>query len=244
VALVNESFVRAHLRGIDPVGTIIRRVDRQLEVPMRIVGVIEDVVQARAEDGPRPAVYVPYTQFAWPLTHLVFRTSLPPEVVVAELRKAAAGISPLLPLQEVGTMTDRMATTRTTPRFQALLIGAFALAALLIAAAGLYSSLTHSVGRRRRELGVRMALGANRSRILRLVLLQGMRTSFAGVGLGTIAALAFTRILGGFLYGIEADDPMTLLGVVTTLVIVSAVACFAPARRATAVDPAAILDEE
>jgi ABC-type antimicrobial peptide transport system permease subunit len=125
-----------------------------------------------------------------------------------------------------------------------MLIGAFALAALLLAAAGLYSSLTHSVARRRRELGVRMALGADGASVLRLVLRQGMRTSIAGVALGGVAAAAFTRILGGFLYEVEPDDPMTLLGAAAVLVIVSSLACFVPAWRATGVDPASVLSEE
>jgi hypothetical protein len=245
VALINDSFARTFLRGADPVGTIIRRIDRQDEIAMRVVGVIDDVVQARAEHGPRPAVYIPYTQFAWPVTHVVLRTARPAEAIVPQLRRAAAAeISPLLPLQEVTRMTDRMAATRTTPRFQAMLIGAFALAALLLAAAGLYSSLTHSVARRRRELGVRMALGADGASVLRLVLRQGMRTSIAGVALGVVAAAAFTRILGGFLYEVEPDDPMTLLGAAAVLVIVSSLACFVPAWRATGVDPASVLSEE
>jgi predicted permease len=245
VALINESFARIHLRDTDPVGAIIRRIDRQDEIPMRVVGVIDDVVQARAEDGPRPAVYVPHTQFAWPIVHVVLRTARPADVIVPALRRAAAaGISPLLPLQDVMKMTDRMAATRTTPRFQAMLIGGFALAALLVAAAGLYSSLTHGVARRRRELGVRMALGADEARILRLVLRQGMVLSISGVVLGVAGAAAFTRLLGGFLYEVEPDDPTTLIAAAAVLMIVSCIACLVPARRAMRMDPATVLSEE
>ena len=125
-----------------------------------------------------------------------------------------------------------------------MLIGAFALVALLLAAAGLYGALAHSVGRRQRELGVRMALGADRAGVLRMVLGQGMRLSMAGLATGMVAALLLTRLLGGFLYGVEPNDPATLLAVGAVLVLVSALACLAPARRATAVDPVAVLKTE
>ena len=131
-----------------------------------------------------------------------------------------------------------------TPRFQAMLIGAFAVVAMLLAAAGLYGSLAHSVGRRQRELGIRMALGADRAGVLRMVLGQGMRLAMAGLAMGMIAVLLSTRLLAGFLYGVEPNDPATLLMVSAVLVLVSAAACLAPARRATAVDPVSVLKAE
>ncbi len=210
---------------------------------MRIVGVVEDVVQSRAEDGPRPAIYVPYTQYLG-IAKVVVRTTLPTEVIAPELRRAAARFNPIEPAEDILTMRDRMSATRTTPLFQAMLIAAFALVALLLAAAGLYGSLAHSVGRRQRELGVRMALGADRAGVLRMILGQGMRVSMAGLSVGVLAALVFSRVLSGLLYGVEPHDPATLLMVAVVLVLVSAVACLAPARRATAVDPVTVLKAE
>ncbi len=244
VALVNQSFIRTHLRGEAPIGMMVRRSVGDEEISIRIVGVVEDVVQTRAEEGPRAAFYVPYTQYRGAIVQAVVRTTLPMDVIIPELRRAAARFNPLIPLQNLLPLRDRMAATRTTPRFQAMLIGAFALVAMLLAAAGLYGSLTHSVGRRQRELGIRMALGADSAGVLRMVLSQGMRLSMAGLALGMIATLFFTRVLAGFLYGVEPNDPATLLMVGGVLLLVSVGACLAPARRATAVDPVAVLKAE
>ena len=141
-------------------------------------------------------------------------------------------------------MHETAAATRNTPRFQAMLIGAFALVATLLAAAGLYGSLAHAVSRRRRELGIRMALGANRAGVLRMVLGRGMRLSMAGLVIGMVATLLSTRVLAGFLYGVEPNDPRTLLMVGAVFILVSAVACLAPACRATGVDPVSVLRAE
>ncbi|MEE8146006.1 MAG: FtsX-like permease family protein, partial [Longimicrobiales bacterium] len=261
VALVNESFVRTQLGGGDPIDVIVgwsagdewsvgdewRPPAEWLAgeaTPLRIVGVVEDVVQMRVGEGPRAAIYVPYTQSRPVSPSIVVRTTRAPEVIMPELHRAAVRFNPRIPPVDLDTMEDRMSATRTTPRFQAMLIGAFALVAMLLAAAGLYGSLAHSVSRRQRELGVRMALGADRAGVLRMVLGQGMRLSVAGLAVGMIAALLSTRVLSGFLYGVEPNDPVTMLMVGAVLVLVSAVACLAPARRATAVDPVTVLKAE
>ena len=240
VVVVNDSFVRSQLGGDDPIGMTLRRSESAEETPMRVVGVVEDVVQARAEDGPRPAIYVPYTQYQGPL-QVVVRTALPPESIVPALRRAVARFNPIQPPEDIGWMTDRIAAARVTPRFQTMLLTAFALAALLVAAAGLYGLLAHSVGQRTRELGIRMALGAERGTVLRMVLGEGMWVSMTGLSLGLAVALAVTRVLAGLLYRIEAQDPVTFLIVSSILASVAAVACLAPARRATGVDPATVL---
>ena len=223
---------------------MVRRSVGDEEIPIRIVGVVEDVVQTRAEEGPRAAFYVPYTQYRGVVVQAVVRTTLPTDVIIPELRRAGGRFNPMVPLQNLLPLGDRMSATRTTPRFQAMLIGAFALVAMLLAATGLYGSLTHSVGRRRRELGIRLALGADRAGVLWMVLSQGMRLAIAGLALGMIATLWFTRVLAGFLYGVEPHDPATLLMVGAVLVLVSAAACMAPARRATAIDPVSVLKAE
>ena len=174
---------------------------------------------------------------------VVVKTSLPTEVIIPELRRAAARVTSV-PAQDVFTMDDLRAATLMTPRFQTILIGAFALVAMLLAAAGLYGSLAYSVGRRQREFGIRMALGADRAGVLWMVLGQGMRLSMAGLAVGMFASLFVTRLLTSFLYGVEPNDPATLLIVGTVLVLVSSVACLAPARRATAVDPVRVLRAE
>jgi putative ABC transport system permease protein len=162
--------------------------------------------------------------------------------VIPELRASLTGTQ--FTPENLSTMADRVALTQITPRFQSMLIGAFALVALLLAAAGLHGSLAHTVRRRQRELGVRMALGADRSSILRMVMRQGMRLSAIGLALGLVGSLAMSRVLVSFLFDVQPWDPATLLAVAIILLLVCAVACFAPAQRATAVDPVRVLQAE
>lgn len=175
---------------------------------------------------------------------MVVRSQLPPDVIIPELRQALARFNPIVPPTDVRTLEARMSASRTTPRFQAMLLGVFAVVAMLLAATGLYGSLSHTVGRRQRELGVRMALGAPRAGVLWMVLRQGLWVSAVGVVLGIALALATTRILAGFLYEVEPTDPLTLAGVAVVLLLVSAVACVLPARRATGVNPVDVLRAE
>jgi ABC-type antimicrobial peptide transport system permease subunit len=141
-------------------------------------------------------------------------------------------------------MDERMAEARATPRFQAMLFGVFAAVAMMLAAIGLHATLAHAVRRRQRELGVRMALGADRSRVLRMVLSQGLRVAMSGLVLGLVAAIALSRVLAAFLYEMRPYDPATLLAVAALHTAVSAVACLAPARRATTVEPMRVLGAE
>jgi len=241
VMLVNETFVRTQLGGADALDVVAQ----DSESGIRIVGVVEDVVQTAATEGPRSAVYLPYTQTDWPGgVEAVVRTDLPAEAIMPELRKAVARFNPIVPPRDLGTLRDRMSSSRTTPRFQAMLIGAFAFVALLLASAGLYGSLAHEVGRRQRELGVRIALGARRSGVLGLVLRRGMTVALGGLGLGFVASFGLTRVLTDYLYGVEPNDPLTLVGVAVVLVLVSVAACLIPARRATNVDPVEVLRAE
>jgi putative ABC transport system permease protein len=241
VAIVNRAFVRTQLGGREPIDLVVRRSDLIGETPVRLVGVVDDVVQGRIEDGARPAIYVPYTQFKGALQAIV-RTSLPPEVIATELRRAVAGFNPIEPVRDVMAMEDRMGVARSTPRFQSVLISAFALVAVLLAAAGLYSSLSHWVGRRRRELGLRMALGADRGDVRRMVLAQGLGVALVGLLIGVAGALASGRMLSGLLYGVSPYDPVLLLVVGIVVLVVALVASFLPARRATGVDPVTVLN--
>ena len=254
VALVNEAFVRTQLDGRDAVGEIVRRRveapsggaagEASREVSMRIVGVVPDVVQARTEDGPHAAIYVPYGQTDSHLLSFwtVVRTHLPADVVGPELR-AVISRQRRVPM-EIGAMTDRASIARGTPRFQAMLIGAFAIVALVLAAVGLHASLAHSVRRRQREFGVRMALGADRASVLRMVLSQGMRVAGVGFLLGLVGTLALSRVLASFLFGVRPYDPLTLAAMAVVLLLVSLTACLVPARRATSVDPVRALQAE
>jgi len=243
VAIVNESFVRTQLDGREPLDLVLRRSDLLGETPVRIIGVVQDVVQARVEDGPRAAIYVPYTQFRGAL-HAIVRTSLPAEVIAPELRRAVARFNPIEPVRDMLAMRERMGATRADPRFQSTLIASFAVVALLLAAAGLYSSLSHWVGRRRRELGLRVALGADGGCVRRLVLGQGLTVAVAGLLAGIVGALVSGRMIAGLLYDVSSNDPVLLLSTSAVVLVVAAAASFAPARRATTIDPLTVLNSE
>lgn len=241
VALVNSAFVEAHLRGLEPLGLTVRSVEGEDESAMRVVGVVENVVQSSADEGPRPAIYVPYTQVEWPFVNVVVRSDQDPTTLLPELRTAVARFSPMIPPQDLRAMSDRMASTRTNPRFHAFLIGAFASVALLLAAAGLYGTLAHSVRRREREIGVRLALGSARRGVIEMVLRDGLALAVVGLTVGIVGALVASRVLSDVLYAVEPNDPVTMVGVAFVLLTVSIVACLLPARRASSVDPVEVL---
>jgi putative ABC transport system permease protein len=239
VVLVNESFVRTQLAGVDPIGIILRVTEN--DEPVRIVGVVEDVIQQRAEEGFRPALYVPYTQYGGTtFVVAVVRTTLSAEAMLDDLRAVSTRLIPGRQ-PDVRVMRDLMASTLTAPRFRAMLIGAFAVAATMLAAVGLYAAMAHFVERRRRELGIRMALGANRADVVCMVLGRGLRLSMSGLAVGAMAAVLLTRTLRGFLYGVDSHDPATFTMVAVVLVLVSLAASVLPARRATAADPITVL---
>jgi putative ABC transport system permease protein len=242
VALINESFVRTELDGRDPLGTVFRASEDDEGV--RIVGVVENVVQGRPEDGFRPAIYVPYTQhFGTTSVVAVVRTTLPVEAILPSLRAVSVR---LIPARQpaVRSMRELMASTRTNPRFQTLLVGGFALVATALAAVGIYGAMAHLVERRRRELGIRVALGASRQDVVRMVVGRGLRLSVGGLAAGLVVTLPLTRALRRFLYGVEPNDPVTLLAAVAVLLVVSLAASLLPALRATAVDPVTVLKAE
>lgn len=244
VALVNAAFVRRELDGRSPLGLPVRLIDGDSDRTVRIVGVVEDVVQTRIEEGRQPALYVPHRQVAWTSMEAVVRTDAPPATVAQGLRDAARRFNPVLPPRAIRTMSERMATTRLAPRFHALLIGAFAGVAALLAALGLYGVLAQAVGERRQELGVRMALGANGPAVVRLVVRGGLVIAGWGVMCGLVASLVAGRLLATFLYEVRPGDPRVLGGTGLALLVAALCASWLPARRAAAVDPMRVLREE
>jgi predicted permease len=246
VAVVSESFVRSYLGDTDPLGQIVRRFEGSEVLPARIVGVVDDVAGERIDSGSQAALYLPHTQAvasgAPSTMWAVVRSEAPAAAVTRDLRRSLAEAGRMTLTMDV--MVDRMAATRTTPRFQAMLSGAFGAIATLLAAMGLYGLLGHSIRSRRSELGLRMALGADRSTLLWMVLRQGMALAAAGMVLGLALTLAFSGVLRSFLYDLEPTDPMTLGLVASVMLLVSAAACIGPARRATAVEPVKVLGAE
>lgn len=243
VAVVNDAFVQTQLGGRVALGTPIRLVDGDQDVTAHIVGVVANIVQARTDEGALPALYVPHRQSEWTFMEALVRSDAAPEVVRTGLREAARRFNPVLPPNPIQTMDDRMAATRIAPRFHAVIIGGFAVVATLLAALGLYGALAHAVGERRQELGVRVALGASRATVVRLVFRGGLTIAAGGLLCGFVATLPAHRVLRAFLFGVRPADPLVLATTGGVLLLASLVACWLPARNATTVDPAEVLRE-
>jgi len=249
VVVINASMAKTHFAGESPLGKRIQLgATPDKDVPtMEIVGVVGDVRPGLGVD-PQTEMYLPYRQADLVLPvfqlSLVLRTAADPQLQTSALRSALAEIDPNQPLVNVRTMEDNIATTVAQPRFRTWLIGIFAAVALVLAAVGVYGVMSYTVMQRTSEIGIRVTLGAQPEDVFKIVVGEGLRLALAGVGVGIVAALAMTRVLQSFLFGISAYDPLTFFGVAFLLTIVAVAASFFPARRATLVDPMVALRYE
>jgi putative ABC transport system permease protein len=242
VAVINETAARLYWSGDDPIGRTIRYFPQETSPSIRIVGIVGDVRSMGASEPAPPAVYVPLDQAPRPpyegrtMTFIV-RVPGNPAAVVASARAAVASIDDGLPLENVRPMSEVISATAVQPRFTTLVMSFFAGVAFFLAALGLYGILAYTVEQRTREIGVRVALGADKRTIFRLILGNGMALALVGVIVGVPAALMLTRLMGGVLSGITSSDPVTYLAVVAMLATSALLASYLPARRATRVDP-------
>src|SRR5271154_6290503 len=249
VVVINATMARTYFPGQNPLGKHLQLgATPEKDVPsMEIVGVVGDVLQG-FDANPKAETYLPYRQAdaLLPVLQLsiVLRTAGDPRQQSSALRSALAEIDPNEPLVKVRSMDENMAATVTQPRFRTWLIGIFAGLALVLAAVGLYGVISYSVTQRTNEIGIRVTLGAQRSGIFRIIVGEGLRLALVGVGIGTIAALLFSRVLRTFLYGISTFDPVTFVITAALLTLVAVAASFFPARRATGVDPLIALRHE
>jgi len=238
VAIVNETMVRRHLTDGNPIGKrlhvnagFIERIDYE------IVGVVGDVKLAALDRDIRPTVYLPYTQLAIPLMTLIVRTEMDPLSLAPGVGAAVHALDRELPLADVRTMQDVVDATLARPRTLTVLLAAFAVMALLLAAVGVYGVMAYSVAQRTQEIGVRMALGATPRSVFDLVLTQAVRLVGIGVMTGLIVAAALTRLLAALLYETTPLDPATFIVTTVLLTVVAMVACYVPARRGTRIAP-------
>ena len=212
-----------------------------------VIGVVGDVKHFGLDTEPVPMVYVPYTHNPWALMTLLARTAGPPEQLIAAVERAVRLVDPAIPLEPARfglgaqTMNARVRGNYAPQRFNAALVGAFALVALLLAAVGVYGVMSYTVTLATKEIGIRMALGAAPSGVLRQVVGRVARIALVGLVGGTAAALGLTRLITGLLYLVKPTDPLTYAGVGTALMIVAVLAAYLPARRAASVDPLAAL---
>jgi putative ABC transport system permease protein len=237
VALVSRSWAHRYFPDAPVVGRKLIRGGCRSCPPTTIVGVVDDVPYAGL-DRPADAVYSPVTE-GWPRDLTVFvRTVGPWAEVLERVRRALRSVDPGVPLDDAAPMEDRLYASVARPRHWAVLLGGFAVTALALAAVGMFGMLSYTVSARRREIGVRMALGAPQGTVIRMIVGRGMGHALVGAGLGLVAALLATRTLASTLFGLSATDPTTLAAVTVLLLGVAAVACWLPARRAAMIDPA------
>jgi putative ABC transport system permease protein len=202
-----------------------------------IVGVVADVKASGPERETQPMIYWPYAQFPQVFNNLVVRTDGDPSKLVAAVKSQVWLVDPELPIARIATMEEIIADSVAPRRFNMLLLGLFASVALLLAAIGIYGVISYSVSRRTQEIGIRMALGAGRRDVVRLVVRQGMAPALIGLALGVAGAAGLTRLMTTLLFGVTATDPI-VFGLTTGLLgAVALAACWLPAWRAARVDP-------
>ncbi len=247
VAIVSAGFAKQFFPGEDPIGkrmTLNGSVDPGKPPVREIVGVVADMHLISLRLPPKPQIYVPHQQFAIQTMSIFVRSQMSQSSLMTTLRRAVDEIDKNVPVFRVRTLPDYFSQSIAQPRLNAMLVGLFALIALLLAAAGIFGVMSYSVTQRTQEIGIRLALGAQRYDVLRLVVLQGMRFVGAGIVLGLIGVFVCTRLMQSLLFGIGATDLRTMFAVTVILAAVAFIACLLPARRATLVDPARALRAE
>ena len=243
VLIVNQTMAAKYWPGEDPVGKRVT-IGYNSTGPREIIGVVGDVKQGELAESGAPQLYAPFVQTPWPFLTAVVRTSAAPESAVGSLRSTLARVDPMLATGEIKTLDQYIARSIATPRFTTVLVSAFATMALALAGFGLFSVMTYSVAQRRREIGIRMALGARTADVRSLVLTQALRMGIVGLGIGIGGALIATRVIESLLFGVTPHDPVTFVGVSGVLLTVMLLAAYLPVLRATRVDPMVALRTE
>jgi predicted permease len=246
--VVNRAMARECWAGEDPVG---KRINFFNDHPTdkdwtTVVGVVGDVKDTPEKAAAEPAFWWPQAQapFGFPNITIAVRTSGDPATLGTAVQRAVHETDPTLAVADIKLLDQIADASVATPRFTLFLVGLFAALAITLAAVGTYGVISYSVSQRTHEFGMRLALGANAADVLRLVLGQGMRLAFLGVGIGFVAALALARVLRTLLYEVSAADPLTFAVVPLLALIIAVFACWIPARRATNADPAIALRTE
>jgi predicted permease len=252
VVVINEAMAR-RFWGEDPVGQRVAWGNNTQHGPwMRIIGVVGDVKQGALDTETLPELYSPWLQIddrmlgenvigIFRSMRLVVKTQLDPSAMASTIHREVRAIDPALPVTAVQTMADVVRTSAATPRFNTMLVGAFALLALLLAGIGIAGVLATSVSRRTQELGVRLALGARPHTLLAMILREGLALAAIGLALGWPAAWMLSRVMGSLLFEVRPRDPLAFAGAAALMVVVAAAASGIPAWRATRVEPVAAL---
>ena len=241
VVLVNEELARRYFTGEDPLGKrliLYHTFAKSEPSPYEVVGVISDIRHRGLDVPASPEFYVPYVQMPPPRMSLVVRSVTPDAAsLAASVRGAIREVNKGARVWDIRQMDERLAGSMAPQRFNTVVLGLFGLVALILSAVGILGVMSYTVVERTHEIGVRIALGARRADILKLIVGRGLLLTLGGVGLGLVAALLLTRLMSGLLYGVSANDPTTFVGIALLLTMVALVACYVPARRAMKVDP-------
>ncbi len=238
VAIINETAARRLWPNESPIGKRFKRGAADSRYPWWIVvGVVGSVSHTALEVASQPEMYVASQQDPAPKLTLVAKTSSDPRVLAATVRREVSALDRDLPVSNIRFMDEILARSVAQPRVYALLLGIFAGLALILAAIGIYGVMAYSVTLRTHEVGIRMALGAQRMDVLKLIIKQGMVLAIVGLIIGLVISFALTRILASQLYGVSSTDPLTFTAISLLLLLVAFIACYIPALRATRVDP-------
>ena len=250
VALISETTAHRYWAKANPIGrhlSVLARVysgkSAEAAQSLEVVGIVKDRRGYNLWE-PRADIYVPFEQHPMPWGNLDVRTAVPPMTVVPAIRDAVQSVDSEQPLNDVMLLTDQIAQTYGTLRFPMTLVWIFASLALLLSAVGIFGVMSYTVSRRTHELAIRMALGADRVMLLRQILREGLWVTLIGVAIGLAAALALSRVMADYVYGIKATDPLTYLSATLVLVLTAIAACYVPARRAASVNPMQALRNE
>jgi predicted permease len=237
VIIINETLARRLWPGEDAIGKVMSACGER-----RVVGVVADVRHLTIEEGSGNEMYLPMRQCNdLPSLDLVVRTSLPPASLASGVRAALMPIDPSLPSNEFRTLQQLVDKSVSPRRFVVMLLGGFAIFALVLASLGIYAVISYSVQQRTQEIGIRMALGASAGDVQSRVVLQTLGLAAIGIAIGTAASWGLARLLQSFLFGVTASDPLTFAAMIAVLVLVAVVAGYVPGRRASRIDPMSAL---
>ncbi|HSE96864.1 MAG TPA: FtsX-like permease family protein, partial [Blastocatellia bacterium] len=246
VLIINEALARKHFPNENPIGKRIRPGFSTIPVNdetgrREVVGVVADVKHYNLQDPAEPEIYFAQAQMPLSTMTVVARTATEPHGLVNAARDVVQSLDQNAPVYSIRTAEEILGRSVASPRFNALLLGLFASVALILTAVGLYGVIACSVSQSTHEIGIRVALGAQSSDVLKLIIGQGMFLTLVGIVIGLAAAYGLTQLMSSLLFGVGATDPWTFAGVAALLVGIALLACYLPARRATRVDPVVAL---
>ncbi len=244
VMVINETMARQYWPRENPIGQRVTMKDWGPPLTGEIVGVVGDVKTNGLDEAVGPMIYWPHFQFPQLFNTIVVRSDSDPLRLIPAVKAAIWAVNKNQPISKIETLEQVLSESLARRRLYMILLGVFAGAALLLAGVGIYGVVSYSVSQRRREMGIRIAIGAERGDVLRLVLGQGARAALLGISIGIAGALGLTRLMTNLLFGVSASDPLTFLAVAMLLTLVALAASYIPARRAMRVDPMVALRHE